>query len=239
MPAEAVLRCMDLLLKKMIDRKRAERYCSEDISEIENYEQAVNDKTQTWHCHHKLEIQGQFQNSPALLKRCGLYYHVPAWQLIFLTRSEHTRLHKLGNHHSEESRKKMSIALKGKFCGERNHRFGKPPWNKGKHLSEETKKKLSLSHNGEKNHMFGKRGEKSPWFGRHHSEESRKKMSISRSGEKNHMFGKHMSAETRKMVSDRKIGRKWFTNGVDEICRHECPGEGWVRGRTKTSKKTK
>lgn len=29
----------------MINEKSARKYCSEDISKIENYEQAVNDKT--------------------------------------------------------------------------------------------------------------------------------------------------------------------------------------------------
>lgn len=39
------------------DYKRFKKYCCEDISLIENYEKAVNDKTQTWCCHHKLEIE--------------------------------------------------------------------------------------------------------------------------------------------------------------------------------------
>lgn len=77
----------------MIQRTNAEKYCSEDIAKIENYEQAVNDDTQTWHCHHRLEIQGQFRNSPSLLKKCGLYYNVPAWQLIFLTPKDHYFMH--------------------------------------------------------------------------------------------------------------------------------------------------
>lgn len=133
----------------MINETQLKKYCSEDISKIENYEQAINDKTQTWHCHHRLEIQGQFRNSTALLKKCGLYYNVPASQLIFLTHDEHARLHRLGEkgHMSEETKKKISMSLSGK------------------HHSEETKKKISLLHSGEKHPMFGKRGEKCPVFG--------------------------------------------------------------------------
>ena len=157
----------------MINETQLKKYCNEDIRKIENYEKAVNDKTQTWHCHHRLEIQGQFRNSRALLKRCGLYYNVPAWQLIFLTRSEHSKLH---------------------YLVEKNPMFGK-------HRSEEARKKLSMSHSGEKNPMFGKRGEKHPMFGKHHSEEARKKISLSHSGENNPMFGKHHSEETRKKLS--------------------------------------
>lgn len=137
----------------MINEAQAKKYCSEDIRKIENYEQAVNDKTQTWHCHHRLEIQGRFRNSISLLTKCGLYYHVPPWQLVFLTNGEHTRLHKsgeknpmFGKRHSEEARKKMSL-----------NRIGISPWNKGKHHSEVTRKKLSMSHSGEKNPMFGRK----------------------------------------------------------------------------------
>ena len=99
----------------MINERHVSAFCNEDISNIENYEQAINDKTQMWDCHHRLEIQGQFRNSTALLKKCGLYYNVPAWQLIFLTHSEHSKLHyrgemnpMFGKHHSAEVRKKMS-----------------------------------------------------------------------------------------------------------------------------------
>ena len=97
----------------------------------------------------------------------------------------------------------------------------------GRHHSAESRKKMSKSH-----------------IGKHLSAETRKKMSMSRSG-------KHLSEETRKKLSEKakcrapisdetknkmsekRIGRKWFTNGVDEIHQYECPGEGWARGRLK------
>ena len=37
----------------MIDKKRAIKYCRDDISLIENYDKAVSDTTQSWHCHHR------------------------------------------------------------------------------------------------------------------------------------------------------------------------------------------
>jgi len=46
-----------------------------------------------------------------------------------------------GCSHSEESRKKMSLAKTGKYLGENNALFGRP-------LPEETKKKLSVSLTG-------------------------------------------------------------------------------------------
>ena len=66
----------------------------------------------------------------------------------------------LGKHHSDESRKKISVSMKGKL--------------KGRTLTDDVKKKLSVL----------KLGEKNPFFGKHHSEETRKKMSESRRGKK-------------------------------------------------------
>lgn len=62
---------------------------------------------------------------------------------------------------SEETRKKVSEALKERYKNKENH----PNW--GKYLSEETKKKISERLKGDKHYLYNK----------HHSEETRKKMS--------------------------------------------------------------
>ena len=143
----------------MISKRSAKAYCKDDISLIENYDKAIADTTQLWHCHHRRETIFSRKD----LIEIGEYYNRPACELIFLTPFEHQRLHHLGKHPSEETRKKMSEANKGK----NNPMFGKPPWIKGKHLSEETRKKMSESKKG-KNH---------PFFGKQHSEKTRRKMS--------------------------------------------------------------
>ena len=124
----------------MTDKKRAIKYCKNDISLIENYDKAIADETQVWHCHHRRETI--FSKSDLI--EIGEYYNRPACELIFLTKSEHTRLHNLGKpsgmkgkHHSEESRKKMSESRKG----ENNPLFGK-------HHSAEARKKMSESKKG-------------------------------------------------------------------------------------------
>lgn len=160
----------------MINEAQVKKYCSEDISKIENYEQAVNDKTQTRHCHHRREIDENKSRVDLIAEK--LYWNQPANELILLTIGEHRRLH---------------------GSGEKNNWFGKFPWNKGKHLPDETRKKLSMS----------------------------------RSGEKHPMFGKHHSAETKKKMSDKIIDMKWWNNGAINKRSKECPGQGWVRGRTK------
>lgn len=103
----------------MIRKKSAKLFCCEDISLIENYYEAVNDKTQSWELHHRLE--SELRLSKAELIESGRYYGVEAKYLIFLTKSEHSSLHQklnnnfkckkkngmLGRHHTEESKMKM------------------------------------------------------------------------------------------------------------------------------------
>lgn len=106
----------------MININNAKEYCT-DYTKIENYEQAINDNTQTWFCHHKNGITLNCDGKK--LKELGLYYDRPPEELIFLTSSEHASLHKSGKTpwnkgipHSEETRNKQSEAHKGKTHSE-------------------------------------------------------------------------------------------------------------------------
>ena len=144
----------------MISENQVKKYCREDISLIENYDKAINDKTQTWDCHHRKESQYSVDE----LVDIGEYYNRPACELIFLTPFDHRRLHHLGKptwikgkHHSAETRKKMSEAQKGR------------------QFSEEARKKMSES----------KKGENHPLFGKQHSAETRKKISEALKGKPN------------------------------------------------------
>ena len=78
----------------MISIKRVKLYCCENISLIENYDKAINDKTQIWVCHHKLEIELNLTQRELIEIR--RYFDVPASELIFMTRSDHTKLHTQG-----------------------------------------------------------------------------------------------------------------------------------------------
>ena len=135
----------------MISKKNCKAYCCEDLSKIENYDKAVADTTQVWVCHHRLEVQGQFINSVELLKRCRMYWKRPANELIFLTRSNHTKLHskgkpshRKGKHLTEETRRKLSEANRGKKMSEESRRK-LSEWHKGRPLPEETKRKMSTA----------------------------------------------------------------------------------------------
>lgn len=104
---------------------------------IENYDLAISDETQMWECHHRLE---EFVSKQWLIDHND-YYNVSPNELIFLTKTEHRRLHRVWRNKSlmtEEIKKKISETKKKNPI-----RF----W-KGKNLSEETKRKISESKKG-------------------------------------------------------------------------------------------
>lgn len=117
-------------------------YCK-NYTEIENYAEAMADETEMWTCHHRMEEVFTYQE----LRRAGWYYNRKASELIFIRQSEHNGNPKLhigcrrgcearkgktswnkGISHSEETKRKISEAKKGKKL---------PPF------SEEHKRKLS------------------------------------------------------------------------------------------------
>ena len=95
---------------------------------------------------------------------------------------------RLGSKHSEETKKKISDAGKGRICTEETRQkcSGRIPWNKGMSWSEETKTKISLS----------KRGMISNRKGCKLSEETKRKISEVRKG-------KHLSEEHKKKISEK------------------------------------
>ena len=101
------------------------KYCCEDILKIENYELAKRDNFRGWVIHHRLELveTGAVVDSTKqdLMDR-GIYYNRPAEELIYLTKSEHQKL----------------------------HRKGKPGPNRGKHFSEDHKRKILEAKRGRK-----------------------------------------------------------------------------------------
>ena len=80
----------------MINANKAKRYCSEDISLIENYHEAISDQTKMWDIHHRRECdsEGRTLFTVKQLKEMGLYLNRPASELIFVTRSMHCKLHR-------------------------------------------------------------------------------------------------------------------------------------------------
>lgn len=113
---------------------------------IENYDKAVEDTTRMWDYHHRLETHtSDGERRPIDITRkeliaLDMYYNRPPEELIFITKEDHLSLHHKGKnygHLSEETKKKMSEAHKGKHHSEEarrnmseSHKW-KPAWNKG------------------------------------------------------------------------------------------------------------
>lgn len=108
----------------MICLQEVKRYCQEYYL-IENYDQAIADKTQPWHCHHRFEID--YNMSRLELQAMGFYFNRPFDELIFLTPEEHGRMHMEGennpNYGKEGYWKGKEVSWKGKRSGENNPNY--------------------------------------------------------------------------------------------------------------------
>ena len=80
----------------MINEYNAKRFCSEDIALIENYQQAIADEEKMWDIHHRRECDanGKTLFTKKQLIDMNLYFKRPASELIFVTRSMHSKLHR-------------------------------------------------------------------------------------------------------------------------------------------------
>lgn len=139
----------------MIKLISVKAYCCDDYRLIENYDKAINDKINHWDCHHRLETE--LNMSVKELKEKDLYYNRPASEFIFLTHSEHAKIHNLGK-----------------------DKKGKEPWNKGLKTPEEVRKKQSKSHIGLK--YPNRKSTQSPMKDKHHSDESKEKNRLAHLG---------------------------------------------------------
>lgn len=112
------------------------KYCRDDISKIENYHDAINSPEQ-YVLHHRLELtlDGEFAHTAKELMRLGMYFNRPYFELIFLSQSEHARLH--GLNQGEEARRKISVANSGT-----NNGFY------GRHHTPEIRRQLSEAKKG-------------------------------------------------------------------------------------------
>ena len=146
---------------------------------------------------------------------------------------------------SDETRRKMSEALKGKTRSKEIRRKISEA-HKGKTHSEETKRKMSDTRKGKTHSEETKRKQSEAKKGKTFSEESKRKMSEAHKGKtfseehKRKMSetrkGKIPSKETRRKLSEARKGqakgRKWWNDGCGNRKRMvECPGDGWRLGR--------
>ena len=160
--------------------------------------------------------------------------------MIFVTKEEHTEIHKC----SEETKQKIGASQRLRLSKKdakmgRLFKKGDTPWNKGITLPEETRKKISISRKGK---CIGK---SHPFYGKHHSEESLEKMckalkeywsdedhhkqqserckgrvqspeTVAKRAEK--LIGHETSEETRKKISIANSGRAFTDEHREKLC---------------------
>lgn len=125
----------------MISKNTVRKFCNGNIAEIENYDEAVADKTCTWHCHHRMEIQPDGTRlSRAWMIEHDIYYNLDPCMLIFLTSKEHRKLHMDGHEVSEKNRQNFIERTKNM----KHDNF------RGHNHSDDTKKKISEKIKGRK-----------------------------------------------------------------------------------------
>ena len=102
----------------MINKYNVCKFCKDDISLIENYEEAINSEDR-YDCHHRLELtaEGEIYHTKSELIELDLYYNRPSSELIFLPFREHSSLHLKARHKHPSWSKvkdKVSKSLTGK-----------------------------------------------------------------------------------------------------------------------------
>ena len=129
-----------------------------------------------------------------------------------------------GKPRSKEIRRKISEAHKGKTHSEES-RKNMSESQKGKTFSEETRRKISETRKGKTFSEETKRKMSEVKKGKTFSEEHKRKLSESQKG-------KTLSEETKRKLSEVRKGRKWWNDGCGNRKRMlECPGDGWKLGR--------
>lgn len=122
----------------MISNK-AKNICREDLSLVENYDLAIQDKDVIWVLHHRDEYRVlpsgiEVWRSKEELIENGRYFRVPANELIFLTPSDHTKLHnKNPNQPFKNSSIQKELSKRERKnipdqSGEKNPMYGKDAW---------------------------------------------------------------------------------------------------------------
>lgn len=144
------------------------RYCFEDVEKIEGFI-PVDSRQFKMVIHHRLESHdesGKLRSrflTVKQLKLAGLYYNRPAAELIWMTDSEHKKLHQQDLTY-QENLQNMSLNNVNRICKEttkqklRTKATGRQhsettkrkisEYNKGKRLSENVKQKISKTLKG-------------------------------------------------------------------------------------------
>ena len=171
-----------------------QKFCK-NVSAIENYKIAKENDFKKWQIHHRLETHNS-DNEKRLIQitreeliALDMYYNRPAEELIFLTISEHTRIHHIGNACTKEHKEKTSKTLMGHIVTEET-RIKISAKLKGRPIAEDTKKKISKTLKGGNSTSFKKGHKQSRETIEKQKATSRKRMAIKKEIYKTQFQGK-------------------------------------------------
>ena len=180
----------------MISFNTINKYCCEDISLIENYNEAIN-SDEKYVCHHRLGIDLGLSREELIEK--DLYFNRPASELIFLTNNEHTSLHNTGKKspYYGKTRKmpdtekvRRSKILKEYYANEEHISYHK----NNKWMTDGLVEYFVIPE------YWGELIDIGFYFGRKN---------------KPHNANKHLSEYTKKKQSSTLTGAKWMNNGIE------------------------
>jgi hypothetical protein len=140
--------------------RHAMKYCRDDYRKIPGYERALKEPGR-FLVHHVLglTINGEHAHDHKELKRLGMYYNRPFFELQWMSLKDHGKIHKNAKPVRMIGEKNPMYGKGYPQVGEKNPMFGK-------HLTESQKKSISKSLSGERNYLYGVKGEKHPaWKG--------------------------------------------------------------------------
>lgn len=139
-----------------------------NLEAIENFEKAKADNFKNWVIHHRLEthnsdgeLRSTFLTKEELIE-LDMYYHRPAEELIFMTRGQHQKLHHTNKTVSNETREKLSKALK---CNKNSKGFSTPRQSIPEYNTQEYNSAIQKGkhHNMTKKHWRKENGKK-VWY---------------------------------------------------------------------------
>ena len=112
---------------------------------IENFYDAFTDNFKGWVCHHRFELEDSDGNPRAIrltsqeLKALGMYYHRPPEELIFMTNSDHRKLHNSEKLRVSNFRKTINSP---DYVNAGRWVKGQTAWNKGTSMKDDSKQKI-------------------------------------------------------------------------------------------------
>lgn len=208
------------ILRKAINKYGIENFKVELIEEVIGDKNSLNEREMFWISYYNAVESDMFYNIHPDGSGGATYGH-----LGHKVSDENKAFYK--EFHSNRFKNNPDLC---KAASERNKKRFSNPVEREK-ISKAVKE-LWSNENYRRHMSDAHKGQISPMKGKHHSLETREKISNKCKGKPSPMKGVKLSEEQKERHSALMKGRHFWTNGIKDVLRVECPGGGWVRGRS-------